>query len=98
VAIQLDPGWELQRRSFGRQALNHLYFANASSLRQLIAQADGAVEPPPLAALPPSPPRRGPSRLLPPRPLASANEPAPAAVSPFPPGRTIALQVLPIQE
>jgi len=25
VAIALDPGWELQRRSFGQQTLNHLY-------------------------------------------------------------------------
>lgn len=41
VAIQLDPGWELQRRAFGQQTLNHIYFTNASPLRQLIAQANG---------------------------------------------------------
>ncbi len=40
VAIQLNPGWELQRRAFGQQALNHIYFTNASPLRQLIAQAN----------------------------------------------------------
>jgi hypothetical protein len=99
VAIQLDPGWELQRRSFGRQALNHLYFANSRSLRQLIAQADGAVDQPPLAALPPSPPSppwRSPRRPQPARILPSADESA--AVSTFPPGRTIALQVIPFQE
>jgi hypothetical protein len=49
VAIQLDPGWELQRRRFGQQSLNHLYFANANPLPQLIARPPGA---PPLAALP----------------------------------------------
>jgi hypothetical protein len=75
VAIQLDPGWELQRRSFGSQTLNHLYFANPNPLRQLIAQASGRrPEPPgrrpafapPLATLPaapltPVPPNPGPS-------------------------------------
>jgi hypothetical protein len=49
VAIQLDPGWELQRRRFGQQSLNHLYFANANPLSQLIARPPGA---PPIAALP----------------------------------------------
>jgi len=96
VAIQLDPGWELQRRSFGRQSLNHLYFANASSLPQLIAQADGAVDLAPLATLPPSPPWRSTNRPLPQRTIPSGDEPT--AVSPFPPGRTIALQVIPFQE
>jgi hypothetical protein len=78
VAIQLDPGWDLQRRSFGRQSLNHLYFANASSLRQLIAQTNGAAAEPPL---------RQPIDL-----------PSAATPPPFPPGRTIALQVIPFQE
>jgi hypothetical protein len=111
VAIQLDPGWELQRRSFGRQSLNHLYFAHASSLRQLIAQANGRTEEgttgrrpvpaPPLAALPRAPqlPVARPSR----RPLALSGVGAAPTEEPLPatdnaPGRTIALQVIPFQE
>jgi hypothetical protein len=98
VAISLDPGWELQRRSFGQQTLNHLYFANASPLRQLIAQANGrAPEPvgrrpltaPPVAVLPAAP------QPLPNRPLATA-EPGRLATSE--PGRTIALTVIPFRE
>jgi hypothetical protein len=118
VAIQLDPGWELQRRNFGQQSLSHLYFANASPLRQLIAQAGGRplVPPargpiaPPLAVLPsPSPGRPSRTSL---RPLptnlprgesgATSGAGASAAGSPAsfdtPPGRTIALQVIPFQE
>jgi len=71
VALQLDPGWELQRRAFGQQTLNHVYFANPSSLQQLIAQASGSPGSLPdrargdrsLATLPPLPPSvRGNSR------------------------------------
>lgn len=42
VAIQLEAGWELQRRSYGGQALNHLYFSHAGSARELLAQAAGS--------------------------------------------------------
>ncbi|MFM7734021.1 MAG: DUF3747 domain-containing protein [Cyanobium sp.] len=59
VALQLDPGWQLQRRTFGRQTLNHLYFANPSPLRQLIAQAGGATSVATLPTLPPQPPTIG---------------------------------------
>jgi hypothetical protein len=102
VAIALDPGWELQRRSFGQQTLNHLYFANPSPLRQLIAQASGrAPEPvgrrpltaPPLAALPAAPlPSRSPRRPL----VGAVPEESPGAA--VEPGRTIALTVIPFQE
>lgn len=37
VALQLEPGWELQRRLYGQQALSHLYFANATPLARLLA-------------------------------------------------------------
>ena len=106
VAISLDPGWELQRRSFGQQTLNHLYFANASPLRQLIAQANGrAPEPvgrrpltaPPVAVLPAAP------QPLANRPLATAEPGRLAASEPgrlatTEPGRTIALTVIPFRE
>jgi hypothetical protein len=39
VAINLEPNWQLSRRVFGRQTLNHLYFATASPMEQLIGQA-----------------------------------------------------------
>ena len=37
VALQLEPGWELQRRLYGKQSLNHVYFANATPLARLVA-------------------------------------------------------------
>ena len=37
VALQLEPGWELQRRVYGQQALSHVYFANATPLARLLA-------------------------------------------------------------
>ncbi|MFM7392827.1 MAG: DUF3747 domain-containing protein [Cyanobium sp.] len=66
VALQLEPGWDLQRRSYGSQTLNHLYFASASSLRDLQVRSapEGLSAPPPpdsppsleraLAAVPPA--------------------------------------------
>jgi hypothetical protein len=46
VALKLEAGWDLQRRSFGEQTLNHLYFANAAPLPQLLAAASGISQPP----------------------------------------------------
>ncbi len=102
VALQLDPGWELQRRSFGNQALSHIYFANASNLSQLIALASGPMlQPPPTpleAALSPLPARRS-VRSRNWRQAGSAlgggGELTPLAPEP---GRTIALQVIPFKE
>ena len=37
VALRLEPGWELQRRLYGQQALSHVYFANATPLARLLA-------------------------------------------------------------
>lgn len=42
VAIQLEPGWELKRRSYGNQSLNHLYFAHGANARDLLEQASTA--------------------------------------------------------
>ena len=100
VALQLDPGWELQRRSFGNQALSHIYFANNNSLPQLIAQASGQrLKPPPL------PQELAASSLLPRRTLrnrdarssvvGAGGERMPLLAEP---GRTIALQVVPFKE
>ena len=62
VALQLEPGWELQRRLYGQKALSHVYFANATPLARLLASnaqapgypAAGAASslPPPHASLP----------------------------------------------
>ncbi|MCS5697730.1 DUF3747 domain-containing protein [Cyanobium sp. FGCU-52] len=54
VALQLEPGWELQRRSYGSQTLNHLYFASATPLTDLQAMSTpaGLVAPPPPGAPP----------------------------------------------
>ena len=41
VSLQLEPGWELRRRTFGERSLNHVYFANAQSLDSLIASSRG---------------------------------------------------------
>lgn len=68
VALSLEPGWDLQRRSFNAQTLSHVYFANPSPLPLLLASANGALAslqapmaPPPL---PPAQTRAGRSNLL----------------------------------
>ena len=39
VKITLDPGWQLERRVYKGRKLNHLYFANAAPVNQLLAKA-----------------------------------------------------------
>ena len=66
VPIRLDPGWELRRRSYGAQLLNHVYFSHPSEARQLLARAAASAATarpapsgrgfPPLAPPPPPPP------------------------------------------
>jgi hypothetical protein len=46
VLLSLEPGWQLQRRSYAGQSLSHVYFANSSPLAQLIARAGGGQEKP----------------------------------------------------
>lgn len=41
VQIQLEPGWQLQRRLYGQQSLGHVYFAHGTPLTQLLASAAG---------------------------------------------------------
>ena len=65
VAIELEKGWELQRRAYGSQTLSHVYFANATPLSQLIARASRSTGSgtPAVASLPerikPLPPQPG---------------------------------------
>ena len=61
VALRLAPGWELQRRTYQGQSLNHLYFAHQASAEQLVAAASLEAGPAgggrrSLALLPPPPP------------------------------------------
>ena len=39
VALQLEPGWALERRVYQGRQLNHLYFAHQSPVNQLLALA-----------------------------------------------------------
>lgn len=41
VALKLEPGWELTRRTYEQRALTHLYFSSPAPLEQLIARAGG---------------------------------------------------------
>jgi len=102
VALRLNPGWELQRRRYGSQTLNHLYFANAASAGQLLA----ASRPGPTGPLSA---RRAlnPMRLPPPPPPPPSAALAPVADGgwrgqPTMPsggeGRAVALQVIPFRE
>lgn len=96
VVLQLEPGWSLRRRVFGRRSLNHVYFSNAEPLDTLIAAASGRPALPLVQAPPPLTTRRR-SRS----PMAPAEPPAAAAVEPTGPAPgpgVITLQVIPYEE
>ncbi|MFM9110010.1 MAG: DUF3747 domain-containing protein [Prochlorococcaceae cyanobacterium] len=97
VALELDAGWQLQRRSFEGRSLNHVYFANGTELATLVARATSERRPVlPLTRLPRT---AKPPALLPPAPAMGRGEGAVAAGDDeAPPGRTIALQVIPYGE
>ena len=42
VALSLEPGWDLKRRTYEERTLSHLYFASPTPLEQLIASAGGS--------------------------------------------------------
>ena len=42
VALKLEPGWDLKRRTYEARPLSHLYFASPAPLAQLIARAGNA--------------------------------------------------------
>jgi Protein of unknown function (DUF3747) len=79
VAIRLEPGWELQRRVYGQQSLNHVYFANATPLAQLLGNSGASLisQPPSM----PFPTARRPSPAL----LTPAAGPIALQVIPFRP-------------
>lgn len=58
VALTLEPGWSLQRRTYQGRSLSHIYFANADSLPALLARLQPA-PPPEIAAATASSNRRG---------------------------------------
>ena len=85
IAIKLEPGWDLERRVYGSQTLSHVYFANSSSLAQLIAKASRSSssdsrKPSPMATPIGS---ASTSKVLPPQP--SSNGPIALQVIPFKP-------------
>ena len=83
VALKLEPGWMLQRRTYGSQTLSHVYFANRQSMDQLLAAA--------------KPPLGGPAGSLTSRPpLGTPNQSSsPVTGSTSASGGPIALQVIP---
>ena len=68
VALDLEPGWDLQRRVFNSQTLSHIYFANPSPLPELLARAGGgspvALRPPVAPPSLPGPTRASASTLV----------------------------------
>ncbi len=79
VLIQLEPGWQLQRRAFGSQTLSHVYLANDTPLAQLLARANQGTGSPQPRALP------APAIALNPPPPAAAGGPVALQVVPFRP-------------
>jgi hypothetical protein len=64
VAIELEPGWSLERRAYGSQTLSHVYFANSTPLSQLISKASGGTA----GSAPAAPATVGKLKPLPPQP------------------------------
>jgi hypothetical protein len=81
VAIRLEPGWALQRRTYGSQTLNHIYFANGASAGDLLARASSPPDGtrlasgravPQLAPPPPPPPALAPRQATRQAPMVGA--------------------------
>jgi hypothetical protein len=53
--LTLAPGWSFQRRTYGEEALRHLYMAHAEPLPVLLARARGGGETLAMPAVPPPP-------------------------------------------
>jgi|APCry1669189000_1035189.scaffolds.fasta_scaffold00504_13 hypothetical protein len=106
VALRLVEGWRLQRRAYGGQTLNHIYFSNGTGLGELQARAGGSpngsnnkapLRASRLMAASSELQGRGPAlRPLPPSDPGIAQPTEAQAIAQ--PGRTIALQVIPFSE
>ncbi|MCT0223713.1 DUF3747 domain-containing protein [Synechococcus sp. CS-1328] len=102
VAIELDPGWQLQRRTFNEQTLSHIYFANGTPLAELIAKASGGSKTQPDGnALALATGSVRPAQLS--DPTASSGTSSDdtlqaSALSSSQPGQTVSLPVIPFQE
>lgn len=94
--LELQPGWSVERRSYGGRPLSHLYLSNAEPLPLLLAKARSGG---PLLALPPAPPpalsasTASPSRREREREPGESRPLAEATIS-----DVIALQVVPFRE
>ncbi|MFM7675575.1 MAG: DUF3747 domain-containing protein [Synechococcus sp.] len=96
VAIELDPGWQLERRTFGEQTLSHVYFANGSPLAQLIAKAAGT---PPAGSDGSGSALSRATRNLPPASAPSLPDGAEGSLqASLAPGQAVALPVIPFRE
>jgi N-acetylmuramoyl-L-alanine amidase len=88
VKIQLDPGWQMARRTLNGSAQGHLYLSNSQSLETVAAQAGGArPAAAPVAAAPPQNAAPAPAPSVSPRPgsprppiLGGSSLPSPGAL------------------
>ena len=85
VAIQLEPGWRLERRAYGSQTLSHVYFANGTPLSQLIARANRSATTSLRSPINPETRSTAPSRALQPLPPQTGTGPVALQVIPFRP-------------
>ncbi len=93
VAIDLEPGWQLQRRAFGEQTLSHIYFANSTPLPELIAKASGSGK-----ARPDGPSLALATGSLRPGALSDPSNSDDSLQASLRPGQTVSLPVIPFRE
>lgn len=99
VALELQAGWGLERRSYEGRLLSHIYLSNREPLPLLLARARSSE---PQLAAPTTPPpapvasRSERPRFTSPRPLAMASDAATGTDSR--PGEVVALQVVPFRD
>ncbi len=91
VALQLDPGWILRRRTYENRPLSHLYLASDTPLDQLIAKAGGSQ---PYRPMVPTGFDSAPASVASGAPRPREDDPMASGGS----GRAIALQVIPFSE
>ena len=92
VALKLEPGWELKRRTYEERALSHLYFASPTPLEQLIARSGGTQTYRPSMALRPG------SQAQPAGEAENVEKVDSDFMATTNPARVVALQVIPFNE